>query len=53
VSQKKNFWKKNRLTWDRGYDFLNTFAEKFSNKIGVVDSKQSYIMQHFDHNIGF
>jgi hypothetical protein len=29
------------LTWDRCYDFLNIFAEKFSEKIGVFDSKQS------------
>jgi hypothetical protein len=26
---------------DRCYDFLNFFAEKFSEKIGVFDSKQS------------
>jgi hypothetical protein len=26
--------------WDRCYDFLNIFAEKFSKKIGVFDSKQ-------------
>jgi hypothetical protein len=26
---------------DRCYDFLNIFAEKFSEKIGVFDSKQS------------
>jgi hypothetical protein len=24
-----------------GYDFLNVFAKKFSEKIGVCDSKQS------------
>jgi hypothetical protein len=35
---------------DQCYDFLNIFAEKFSKKIG---SKQSKIMQTFDHNIGF
>jgi hypothetical protein len=35
--------------------FKNIFAEKFSEKIGggVFDSKQSKIMQNFDHNIGF
>jgi hypothetical protein len=38
---------------DRCYDFLNIFAEKFSEKIGVFDLKQSKIMQNFDHNIGF
>jgi hypothetical protein len=27
--------------WDRCYDFLNIFAEKISEKIGVFDSKQS------------
>jgi hypothetical protein len=30
-----------RVTRDRCYDFLNIFAEKFSKKIGVFDSKQS------------
>jgi hypothetical protein len=29
------------LTRDRCYDFLNIFAEKFSEKIGVFNSKQS------------
>jgi hypothetical protein len=29
------------VTWDRCYDFLNIFAEKFSEKIAVFDSKQS------------
>jgi hypothetical protein len=28
-------------SWDRCYDFLNIFAEKISEKIGVFDSKQS------------
>jgi hypothetical protein len=28
-------------TRDRCYDFLNIFAEKFSEKIGVFDIKQS------------
>jgi hypothetical protein len=28
-------------TWDRCYDFKNIFAEKFSKKNGVFDSKQS------------
>jgi hypothetical protein len=27
--------------WDRCYDFLNIVAEKFCEKIGVLDSKQS------------
>jgi hypothetical protein len=27
--------------WGRCYDFLNIFAEKFGEKIGVFDSKQS------------
>jgi hypothetical protein len=42
-----------KATWDRCYDFLNIFAKKFSKKIGGFDSKQSLIMQNFDHNIGF
>jgi hypothetical protein len=25
-------------TWDRCYDFLNIFAEKLSEKIGIFDS---------------
>jgi hypothetical protein len=29
------------VTRDRCYDFLKNFAEKFSEKIGVFDSKQS------------
>jgi hypothetical protein len=41
------------MTLDRCYDFKNIFAEKFSKKIGVFDSKQSKIMQNFDHYIGF
>jgi hypothetical protein len=27
--------------WDRCYDFLNIFAKKIGEKIGVFDSKQS------------
>jgi hypothetical protein len=27
--------------WDRCYDFLNIFAEKFSEKFGAFDSRQS------------
>jgi hypothetical protein len=27
--------------WDRCYDFLDIFAEKFSEKIGIFDAKQS------------
>jgi hypothetical protein len=38
--------------WVRCYDFLNIFAEKFSEKIGVFDSKQKVILQKSDHNIG-
>jgi hypothetical protein len=30
-----------KFNWDRCYDFLNIFAEKFSEKNGVFDSKQS------------
>jgi hypothetical protein len=30
-----------KSTWDRCYDFKNIFAEKFSEKIGAFDSKQS------------
>jgi hypothetical protein len=38
---------------DRCYDFENIFAKKFSEKIAFLDSKQTYIMQNFDHDIGF
>jgi hypothetical protein len=39
---------KNRTIWDRCYDFKH-----FRQKIGVFYSKQSKILQNFDHNIGF
>jgi hypothetical protein len=29
----------NVMSWDRCYDFKNIFAEKFSEKISVFDSK--------------
>jgi hypothetical protein len=32
--------------------FKNIFAENFCEKIGVFDSKQSYILKKVDHNIG-
>jgi hypothetical protein len=32
---------KKSTNWDQCYDFRNIFAEKFSKKIGVFDSKQS------------
>jgi hypothetical protein len=31
---------------------MSIFANKISKNFGVFDSKQSYIMQKFDHNIG-
>jgi hypothetical protein len=34
-------WAKIRRIWDRCYDFLNIFAKKLNEKIGVFDSKQS------------
>jgi hypothetical protein len=40
------------VSWDRCYDFLNIFAEKFSEKIGVFDSKQRQILNNCDRNIG-
>jgi hypothetical protein len=36
---------------DRCYGLYTFFAEKFSEK-NVYDSKQSKVMQKFDHNIG-
>jgi hypothetical protein len=33
--------------------FKNSFVEKFGEIFGVFDSKQSWIIQKFDHNIGF
>jgi hypothetical protein len=33
--------------------FLKYFRRKIQQKIDVFDSKQSKIMQNFDHNIGF
>jgi hypothetical protein len=38
-SKKITRWAKILRIWDRGYDFLNIFAKKFSEKIGVFDSK--------------
>jgi hypothetical protein len=35
------------------FRFLKYFRWKNEQKIGVFDSKQSWIMQNFDHNIGF
>jgi hypothetical protein len=29
------------------------FRQKIQQKIGIFDSKQSQIVQKFDHNIGF
>jgi hypothetical protein len=39
--QKEKRYFPKRITWDRCYDFLNIFAEKFSEDIGVFDAKQS------------
>jgi hypothetical protein len=33
--------------------FLSIFAKKIGEKIGVFYSKQSWIIQQYDHNIGF
>jgi hypothetical protein len=33
--------------------FFKYFCKKISEKIGGFDSKQSYIMKKFDHNISF
>jgi hypothetical protein len=41
-----------KATWDRCYDFLNIFAETFSEKIGVFDSQQRPILNKLDRNIG-
>jgi hypothetical protein len=41
-----------RSSRDRCYDFVNLFAEKFSEKIGVFDSNQSQIVKKIDHNSG-
>jgi hypothetical protein len=43
-----------RENWDRCYDFLNIFAEKFSEKIGVFCSNTTAsFCKNCDHNIGF
>jgi hypothetical protein len=52
-SEKFGYLHAARVTWDRCYDFKNIFAKKIGEKIDVLDSKQSYIMQKCDHNIGF
>jgi hypothetical protein len=52
-NKKTAHWANFHPIWDRCYDFLNIFAEKFSEKIGVFDSKQSLIMQNLDNNFVF
>jgi hypothetical protein len=42
-----------RLTRDRCYDFSNIFAKKSAKNWRVFYSKQSEIIQNFDHDIGF
>jgi hypothetical protein len=42
---KINFGLECRVTRDRCYDFLNIFAEKFSEKIGVFCSNYCYFLQ--------
>jgi predicted amidophosphoribosyltransferase len=39
--------------WDRCYDCLNIFAEKFSEKIGVFAKTTASFCKNCDHNIGF
>jgi hypothetical protein len=39
--------------WTDVMIFVIIFAEKNGEENGVFDSKQSQIMQKFDHNIGF
>jgi hypothetical protein len=41
VNMRKVQHAKIRPIWDRCYDFLNIFAEKFGEKIRIFDSKQS------------
>jgi hypothetical protein len=40
-----------RVSWGRCYDFLNIFAEKFSEIIGVFGLKKAKICKKFYHNI--
>jgi hypothetical protein len=40
------------VTGDRCYDFLNIFAEKFSENIGVFWLKLLLVCEKIDHNIG-
>jgi hypothetical protein len=45
-----------QLIWsprDRCYDFLNIFAEKFSERNGVLSQNKAKFWKKVDHNIGF
>jgi hypothetical protein len=61
LSQRPNLTEGPAATWDlrrsieeeEEEDFLNIFAKKFSEKIGIFVSKQSQILKKVDHNIGF
>jgi hypothetical protein len=61
LSQRPNLTEGPTATWDlrrsieeeEEEDFLNIFAKKFSEKIGIFVSKQSQILKKVDHNIGF
>jgi hypothetical protein len=46
-------WSENKSPGTDVMIFKNIFAKKFSEKIVVFDSKQSKIIQNFDHSIGF
>jgi hypothetical protein len=35
-----------KLSWDRCYDFLNIFAEKFSGKIGVLTQNKAKLCKN-------
>jgi hypothetical protein len=43
---------KSSVTRDRCYDFLNIFAEKFSENIGVFWLETKPNFEKIDHNIG-
>jgi hypothetical protein len=40
-------------TRDRCYDFLNIFAEKFSENVGVFAQTTASFFKNCHHNIGF
>jgi hypothetical protein len=52
-------YKRSQMTWDRCYDFLNIFAEKFSEKMAFLTQNKAELCKNliitlvFDKNANF